>query len=86
VKGKINETSAYEVGAESLTPFINNKRSGDDRDAIRLTNVEGYAKLTSSLTSWASFGYDYRMKLQPQLVDRVQQIHMIVISSNYNLF
>lgn len=86
IKGRFDEKTSYEVGAESLTPFINNKRAGDDRDAIRLTNVEGFAKLTSNITSWASFGYDYRMKLQPQLVDRVQNIHMIVINMNYNLF
>ncbi|MGE4130614.1 MAG: hypothetical protein AB7F86_03205 [Bdellovibrionales bacterium] len=85
VKGKLNEASSYEVGAESLTPFINNKRSGDDRDAIRLTNIEGFVKLSSNITSWATFGYDYKVKIQPQLVDRAQQIHMLVINMNYNL-
>lgn len=86
IKGKIDEKSAYEAGVEALVPFINNKRSGDDRDALRLTNIDAFAKLTSNITSWASFGYDYKMKLQPQLVDRVQTIHMLVLSANYNLF
>jgi len=86
IKGKIDEKSSYEAGIDTLTPFVNNKRSGDDRDAFRLTNVEGFAKFTSNITSWASFGYDYKMKLQPQLVDRVQNIHMIVLTANYNLF
>lgn len=86
IKGKLDEKTAYELGAESLTPFINNKSAGDDRDAIRLTNIDSFVKLTSNITPWAAFGYDYRMKLQPQLVDRVQSIHMIVLNVNYNLF
>lgn len=86
VKGKANETSTYEVGAEAMTPFVNNKKSGDDRDALRLTNIDAFVKLSSNITSWASFGYDYKLKIQPQLVDRAQQIHMVVINMNYNLF
>lgn len=83
IKGAVDEKTSYEVGADSLTPFINNKPAGDDRDAWRLTNVEAFAKLTSKITDWASFGYDYKLKIQPQLVDRAQQIHMIVIGLTY---
>lgn len=86
VKGKLNDVSTYEVGAESLTPFINNKKSGDRRNAIELTNVSATAKLSSNITSWASFGYDYKLKIEPQLVTRAQQIHMLVLNVNYNLF
>lgn len=86
VKGKIDDKSSYEAGVETMTPFVNNQEAGDDRDAVRLTNIDGYAKLTSNITKWASFGYDYKVKLQPQLVDRAQQIHMLVISASYNLF
>ncbi len=85
VKGKIDDKSAYELGLETMTPFVNNQSSGDDRDALRLTNVDGFAKLTSNITSWASFGYDYKVKIQPQLVDRAQQIHMLVLNVSYNL-
>lgn len=83
VKGKFNLNSGYEVTAESLTPFINDKRSGDDRDAFRLTNVDGTAKLESKLTAWLSMSYDYKLRIQPQLVDRAQQIHMFVLNLNY---
>lgn len=86
VKGKANENTTYEFGAEAMTPWVNNKKSGDDRSAIRLTNIDVYAKLSSNITKWASFGYDYKLKIQPQLVDRAQQIHMLVINVNYNLF
>lgn len=85
VKGKVDEKSSYELGLESLTPFVNNKSSNDDRDAFRLTNIDGFIKLTSNITSWASFGYDYKVKLQPQLVERAQQTHMIVLNISYNL-
>lgn len=83
VKGKVDEKSMYELGVDTLTPFINDKPSGDKRDAWRLTNVDGFVKLTSKITEWASFGYDYKLKIQPQLVDRAQQIHMVVINITY---
>ncbi|MGZ3722852.1 MAG: hypothetical protein ACXVA9_07990 [Bdellovibrionales bacterium] len=86
VKGKIDEKSTYEAGVEALTPFINNKAADDNRDAFRLTNVDGFLKYNSQITSWASLTYDYKLKIQPQLVDRAQQIHMIVLNLNYNLF
>lgn len=85
-KGKVDEKTSYEVGVETLTPFINNKVAGDDRDAVKLTNVTGVAKLNSNITSWASFGYSYNMKLEPQLLERAQQTHMLVLSASYNLF
>lgn len=85
VKGKPYDNSTYELGAETMTPFINNKKSGDKRDDIRLTNVDVFVKLTSNINSWASFGYDYKLKIQPQLVDRAQQIHMFVINVSHNL-
>lgn len=86
VKGKITETSAYEAGVETMTPFINNKVAGDKRNAVQLTNVDGYGKLTSNITSWAAFSYDYKAKIQPQLQVRAEQIHMLVLTVNYNLF
>ncbi len=85
-KGKIDEKSSYEAGVEAMTPLVNNKPAGDKRDAVGLTNVDGFAKLTSNITSWASFSYDYKLKIQPQLVERAQQIHMLVLNVNYNLF
>lgn len=86
VKGKFSEHSAYEIGVETLTPIASNKDDDDDREAIRLTNVDAFAKLSSNLTNWASMGYDYKLKIQPQLVDRTQQTHMFVLNINYNLF
>lgn len=83
VKGKISENAGYQVSLESLTPFINDSKAGDDRDAFRLTNIDGTAKLISKITSWAAMSYDYKLKIQPQLVDRAQQIHMFVLNINF---
>jgi hypothetical protein len=85
-KGKIEENSAYEFGVETLTPFINNKSAGDNRDAVGLTDVDAFAKLTSNINRWAAFGYDYKLKIQPQLQVRAQQIHMLVVNVSHNLF
>ena len=83
--GKIDDRSGYEVGIESLTPFVSDKEASDDRSAWRLTNVEGRAKLTSNITAWAAFAYDYKLVIQPQLLDKTQQAHMLVLNINYNL-
>jgi hypothetical protein len=85
VKGKVDEKSGYEAGVEAMTPFTTNKKAGDNRDNLRLTNIDGYVKLTSKFTSWASFGYDYKVKYQPQLIEKAQQIHMLVLTMNYNI-
>ena len=83
LKGSIDDKTGYEIGLDSLTPFINDRKSGDTRSAWRLTNVDGYIKLSSKITDWMSFGYDYKLKIQPQLVDTAQQIHMITLNLSY---
>ena len=85
LKGKVNDHSSYEVGGEILTPLVTNKQANDTRSNLSLTDVDAFVKLTSNITSWASFGYDYKLKIQPQLVDRAQQIHLLVLNINYNL-
>jgi hypothetical protein len=84
-KGKLEKNSSYEIGAEAMTPFVNNKLASDHRDAWRLTDVSANAKLISNITSWAAFSYDYKLTLQPQLYDHVQQLHMMVLNINYSL-
>lgn len=85
-KGKINEQTGWELGVETLTPFVSNKEASDDRDPIRLTNVDGFAKLSSNLTPWAALSYDYKVLIKPALLDKTQQSHMLVLNINYNLF
>lgn len=85
-KGQLDTRTSWEVGLETLTPFVTNKESNDDRDAIRLTNIDGSAKLSSNLASWAALTYSYKVQIKPQLVDRTQQTHMMVLNFNYNLF
>ena len=83
-KGKIDEKTLYEVNAETLTPLL--KEAGEERDAFRLTNVSLAARLSSQITEWASVSYDYKFKLQPQLIERSQIQHMLVLNITYNLF
>lgn len=85
-KGKIQENSAYEFGLTTMTPFYTNKDQADSRSNWTLTDVDGFLKLTSNITSWASFSYDYKLKYEPQLLEKAQQIHLIVMNINYNLF
>lgn len=84
-KGRFDEKSSWELGLETLTPFVSNKQANDDRDAFRLTNVDGIAKVSSNVTSWAALTYTYKLQIKPQLVDRTQQTHLMVINFNYNL-
>lgn len=84
-KGKIEERSGWEASANVLTPLSWTHDPGDTRGSIRLTNVELKARLTSAITSWASFSYDYKFILQPQLIDQTQQQHMLVLNLNYDI-
>ncbi len=85
IKGKINQHSGFEFSLESLTPLTNDKQGTDNRNSLRLTNIDGSAKLISKVSDWVSMSYDYKLKLQPQLVDRAQQIHMFVLNITYPL-
>jgi hypothetical protein len=84
-KGKINDNSNWESSVSVLTPLTWTHAEGDDRGSIRLTNIEAKARLVSKIVSWASFSYDYKFLVQPQLVDQTQQTHMLVLNINYNL-
>ena len=84
-KGKFNDNAGWEASIETLTPFVNNKQANDDRDALRLTNIDGNAKISSNLTTWAALTYNYKVQIKPQLVDRTQQTHLMVLNINYNL-
>jgi len=84
-KGRIDEKSLWEVGVETLTPFISNKDASDNRDPIRLTNINGNAKLSVKLATWASLVYDYKVVIEPQLLDRTQQSNMLVLNLNTNI-
>lgn len=84
-KGKINDHSGWEASGNVLTPLSWSHDPGDDRGSIRLTNIEMKARLTSAITKWISFSYDYKFLVQPQLVDQTQQTHMLVLNINYNL-
>jgi hypothetical protein len=86
MKGQIDDKSSYEINGDFLTPFVMTRDVGQRQSPLRLTNIEFSAKLVSKITSWASFAYDYKLKIQPQLVDRTQQTHLLVLNINYSIF
>ncbi len=85
-KGLIDEKTSYSLGAEFLTPFIKDLEPGDDRDSLELTNYEVIAKLSSKVVSWLSVNYEYKLKKQPQLLDKNQTQHAVLLSLSYTLF
>lgn len=85
-KGQFDERSEWMASVETLTPFASNKPAGDRRDAIRLTTIDGTARITNTIASWLKVSYDYKLTLQPQLVDVVQQSHLIVLNIQSKLF
>lgn len=85
-KGVIDDRTGWALGVESLTPFASNKPADDKRDPIRLTTAEAFARIGSNITNWASVSYDYKFNLQPRLLERAQQSHLLVLNLNYNFF
>jgi hypothetical protein len=84
--GRIGEKSQWSAGLEALTPLVSSKAAGDPRDPIRLTAVDGFVKITAPLSSWASVSYDYKLSIEPQLLDAAQESHMFTLNLNYALF
>lgn len=82
-KGKIDEKTSYELAAESLTPLI--KEKGEKRSSIRLTNYNAMAKLSTQINNWISISYDFKLKMQPQLLEKSQVQQMLVLNINYTL-
>ena len=82
-KGKLDEKTNYEINAETLTPII--KDAGENRDSFRLTNFNFGGKISSQITKWMAVSYEYKIKTQPQLVERAQIQTMLAININYTL-
>lgn len=82
--GAIDEKSKFEGGLEVLAPLYVRRAAGDVRSALELTNLDAFVKLSSSITDWAFFAYDYRLKIQPQLVSAAQQIHLITLNAKHD--
>lgn len=84
--GLINETTTYSLSGEFLIPFIKDLPPGDDRDSLELTNYEIVAKLATKLNSWMNLNYEYKLKKQPQLLDKNQIQQLLLLNLSYTIF
>lgn len=85
-EGVLNENTKYKLSGEFLIPFINDLPAGDNRSSLELTNYELIAKLTNKLNSWMNLDYEYKLKKQPQLLDKNQIQHLLLLSLSYTIF
>lgn len=82
---KLDEKTSLAADFEFLTPFISQLQEGDNRSSTELTNWELSIKLMTKIYSWASLNYEFRTLKQPQLLDRVQTQHMMVLNFTHSL-
>jgi hypothetical protein len=66
-----------------LTPLGEDDEQG--RSGVELTNVDVVAKLSSKLYDWASVSYEYKAKNQPQLLDKWQIQHLLVLNFTHTV-
>lgn len=85
-KGIIDSKTSYSLTGDFLVPVIKDLEPGDKRNTLELTNYELVAKLTSKITSWASLDYEYKIKKQPQLLDKEQIQHLMLMNLTYTIF
>lgn len=84
--GILNENSTYNLSGDFLVPLINDLRAGDNRSTLELTNYELVAKLTNKINSWMNINYEYKLKKQPQLLDKNQIQHLLLLNLSYTIF
>ena len=84
--GRIDEKTSYHLGGEVLIPIVKNLEEGDDRSSLQLTNYEVLAKLTSKVYDWLSLDYEYRIRKQPQLIEKNQIQHLLLVNMSYSIF
>ena len=85
-KGLIDTNTTYTLVGEFLVPIIKDLPPGDDRDSLELTNYDVSAKLTTKLNTWMNLDYEYKLKKQPQLLDKNQIQHILLLNVSYNIF
>ena len=84
-KGTIDEKTSYSLEGEFLSPFIVDKKAGDNRSNLELTNWEVKGRLTSKLYDWLSLDYTAKVFKQPQLLDDTQLQTLLLLNLTYQL-
>lgn len=85
-KGNIDQKTSYSIEGEFLTPFVVDKKAGDNRSNFELTNWEVKARLTSKIYDWLSADYSVKVYKQPQLLDDTQLQTLFLMNLTYQLF
>ena len=52
VKGKANDTTTYEVGVEALTPFLSNKKAGDNNFQVKILTATDKSQTSMKLNQF----------------------------------
>lgn len=85
LQGKVlSQLVGYQAFADAMTPFIRQKRTGDNRGALRMTNVSIGLQISFGLTSWASLDYQFRAVRQPQLVEVFQVQNLLLLTFKHS--
>ena len=88
-QGKIDVKSSYELGYETLIPFLS-LRNGD-REALKSHGVLGgatqdvFAKLSTKFYESISLSCEYRLRKQPFLLDKTQSQSLTLMNFTYTL-
>jgi len=85
-KGKWNEESTYSLSIDLLTPLGEDIKLGkecDDCSDMQLTNVDIKASVGTKLNGWVTLVYEYKALKQPQVLDKFQIQHGIVLNISY---
>jgi len=83
--GEIFTGVSYKVWGQLLTPFFNNQASGDNRGPIELTTIDLGASLGIKMAEWASLTYDLKALKDPQLLDKFQITHALLLNIAYTI-
>lgn len=82
----VKDVIGYFARGEAMIPVIKtNLPAGDDRGAIDLTNVLIEAGLAIKAFSWGSINYSFRALREPQLLDKFQLQHSLLLTFTYTL-
>lgn len=69
------ERFEYGASASILTPWLNNKASGDDRSALKLSLIEMKTKFSYHFADWIKASYSFLALKDPQLISGFQLSH-----------
>lgn len=80
---KLDERSSIFFGVEVLTPF--SKDDDEERTLFELSNIEANTGYTNKMYEWMSLKYEAKALMQPQIIDKFQIQHMLLLNFSYGV-